>query len=52
VRDAAAVACGRVLLAYPDVCAPFLPELLELWVAHLWDNVQVRTQCWFHVRPL
>jgi len=40
VRDAACVACGRCVLCYPEVCKPRLQELLDLWCAHLWDNVQ------------
>ncbi|KAL6754523.1 armadillo-type protein [Haematococcus lacustris] len=40
VRDAACTASARCLLAYPEDCRPFLPELLQLWTAHLWDNVQ------------
>lgn len=31
--------CRRCVLAYPETSRPFLTELFELWVAHLWDNI-------------
>jgi hypothetical protein len=31
----------RCCRALPEAFAPFLPQFLDVWVAHLWDNVQV-----------
>jgi len=39
VRDAACVACGNFVLAFPEECRPVLPELLKLWTDHLSDNI-------------
>ncbi|GBF89452.1 hypothetical protein Rsub_02024 [Raphidocelis subcapitata] len=39
VRDAACVACGRCVSAYPEEARPVLPELFSLWADHLWDNI-------------
>ncbi|KAI8468417.1 MAG: armadillo-type protein [Monoraphidium minutum] len=39
VRDAACVACGRCVAAYPEDARPALPELFALWVDHVWDNI-------------
>lgn len=39
VRDRACVATSEVVSAFPDISARYLPELKELWFAHLADNV-------------
>lgn len=39
VRDAACVACGRCVTAFPEESREVLEELYSLWFAHLWDNI-------------
>ena len=39
VRDASCTACGRCVEACPEESKEVLPELLPLWIAHLWDNI-------------
>lgn len=39
VRDAACVALGDFVGAFPDKARPKLPELENLWVQHLADNI-------------
>ncbi|KAG2428503.1 hypothetical protein HXX76_011620 [Chlamydomonas incerta] len=39
VRDAACIAAGRAVLAYPEEMRPLAPEVLALWLAHLADNI-------------
>lgn len=39
VRDAALVAAGKCVAAFPEECRATLPELLKLWSAHLDDNI-------------
>ncbi|KAG7667191.1 hypothetical protein NADE_003012 [Nannochloris sp. 'desiccata'] len=39
VRDAACLACGRCVLAFPDESKEVLAKLYDLWFAHLWDNI-------------
>ncbi|KAG2450944.1 hypothetical protein HYH02_004216 [Chlamydomonas schloesseri] len=39
VRDAACIAAGRAVLAYPEEMRPLAPEVLSLWLAHLADNI-------------
>ena len=39
VRDAACLACGRCVLAFPEESKEVLDKLYDLWFAHLWDNI-------------
>ncbi|KAI7841245.1 hypothetical protein COHA_005082 [Chlorella ohadii] len=39
VRDAACLACGRCVTAFPEESREVLKELYSLWFAHLWDNI-------------
>jgi hypothetical protein len=39
VRDAACLACGRAVKAFPQESTVILEELYKLWFAHLWDNI-------------
>lgn len=39
VRDAACLACGRFVRAFPEESRGRREELLELWFAHLSDNI-------------
>lgn len=39
VRDRASVATAELVTSFPDISSRFLPELKELWFAHLADNV-------------
>ncbi len=39
VRDAACLASGRILAAFPDKCAPTLPRLVPLMVGNLKDPI-------------
>ncbi|EFN56492.1 expressed protein [Chlorella variabilis] len=39
VRDAACLACGRCVTAFPEESREVLEELYSLWFAHLWDNI-------------
>jgi hypothetical protein len=39
VRDAACLACGRCVLAFPEESKEVLEKLYDLWFAHLWDNI-------------
>eukprot|EP00887_Chlorella_sp_A99_P007146 scaffold2.g7146.t1 len=40
VRDAACLACGAAVRAFPAECRESLEKLYALWFAHLWDNIQ------------
>lgn len=39
VRDAACLACGSFVAAFPEESRPKYEELCALWVAHLSDNI-------------
>eukprot|EP00850_Spirogloea_muscicola_P014971 SM000111S18794 [mRNA] locus=s111:183250:196627:+ [translate_table: standard] len=39
VRDAACTACGRCIFGFPEESRVVLPELFDLWFAHLVDNI-------------
>ncbi|KAL4425118.1 hypothetical protein ABPG77_008223 [Micractinium sp. CCAP 211/92] len=39
VRDAACLACGRCVTAFPEESREVLKELYSLWFAHLSDNI-------------
>jgi hypothetical protein len=39
VRDAACLACGRGVVAFPEESREVLEELYTLWFAHLEDNI-------------
>ena len=39
VRDAACIACGSFVAAFPEESQPKYEELLNLWIAHLSDNI-------------
>lgn len=39
VRDAACLACGRCVLAFPKESREILDKLYELWFSHLSDNI-------------
>jgi len=39
VRDAACLACGRCVRAFPQESKEILDKLYDLWFAHLWDNI-------------
>ena len=39
VRDAACLACGKVVLAYPAEAREALPRLYERWFDHLAENI-------------
>lgn len=39
VRDAACVACGRCVRAFPEESRQVLEQLYDLWFGHLWDNI-------------
>ncbi len=39
VRDAACIACGSFVAAFPAESQPKYEELLNLWIAHLSDNI-------------
>ncbi|GIL88525.1 hypothetical protein Vretifemale_16489 [Volvox reticuliferus] len=39
VRDAACIAAGRAVLAYPEEMRPLAGEMLGLWLAHLAENI-------------
>ncbi|EFJ51820.1 hypothetical protein VOLCADRAFT_120428 [Volvox carteri f. nagariensis] len=39
VRDAACIAAGRAVLAYPEEMRHLAGEMLGLWLAHLADNI-------------
>ena len=39
VRDAACLACGQAVRAFPEESRSILEELYALWFAHLWDNI-------------
>lgn len=39
VRDAACLACGKGVAAYPEESRQVLDELYALWLAHLSDNI-------------
>lgn len=39
VRDAACLACGRAVKAFPQESIVILDELYKLWFSHLWDNI-------------
>ncbi|GLI70399.1 hypothetical protein VaNZ11_015182 [Volvox africanus] len=39
VRDAACIAAGRAVLAYPGEMRPLAGEMLGLWLAHLGENI-------------
>ena len=39
VRDAACLACGKCVTAFPEESRVVLDELYSLWFAHLWDNI-------------
>jgi hypothetical protein len=39
VRDAACLACGGCVRAFPEESRAVLEELYALWFAHLWDNI-------------
>ena len=39
VRDAACLACGRCVAAFPEESRDVLEKLYELWFGHLWDNI-------------
>ena len=39
VRDAACIACGSFVAAFPEESQPKYEELCGLWIAHLSDNI-------------
>ncbi|TDH69926.1 hypothetical protein CCR75_005639 [Bremia lactucae] len=39
VRDAACLASAQLVLGFPDECRVFLPELYQLWIDHLSDEI-------------
>lgn len=39
VRDAACIATGRCVLAFPEESRELLDKLYDLWFSHLWDNI-------------
>ena len=39
VRDAACLACGSGVLAFPEESREHLERLYSLWFSHLWDNI-------------
>eukprot|EP00831_Metopus_contortus_P055786 TRINITY_DN4733_c0_g2_i2.p1 TRINITY_DN4733_c0_g2~~TRINITY_DN4733_c0_g2_i2.p1 ORF type:complete len:514 (-),score=96.93 TRINITY_DN4733_c0_g2_i2:41-1417(-) len=39
VRDAACVACGQFVLAFPEEAEEKYPELFKMWISHLSDNI-------------
>ena len=39
VRDCACLACGHFVVTFPEECAKVYPELQQLWLDHLSDNI-------------
>ena len=39
VRDAACIACGSFVAAFPEESQPKYEELCGIWIAHLSDNI-------------
>jgi len=40
VRDCACIACSHFVATFPDECKETYPELKDLWLSHLSDNIQ------------
>ena len=40
VRDCACLACGHFVVTFPEECKAVYPELQQLWLDHLSNNIQ------------